>query len=195
MARQAEPARNGPRGSGEKTGGRNVPVRTFRPACREAERRSGLGLYMLPWSVWSSRAARNTRIERCRMVCTGSRKDFVSDCFHNGTKEQPSGNLRAAVFCQNFVKGSAGTRSADGADVVDGQQQSGAFAVALGAEQALVGADVGGKGAHAAGKSASPEQIRSSLRRRTRRAERARRARCRPGARARRRAGKTRRAC
>ena len=95
MARQAEPARNGPRGSGEKTGGRNVPVRTFCPACREAERRSGLGLYMFPWS---SQAARNTRIKRCRMVCTGSRKDFVSDCFHNGTKKQPSGNLRTAAF-------------------------------------------------------------------------------------------------
>lgn len=53
----------------------------------------------------------------------------------------------------------------------------------------------GRKGSACRGKSASPEQIRSFLRRRTRRAGRVRRARCRPGARARRRAGKTRRAC
>ena len=77
----------------------------------------------------------------------------------NGVKTQIGsitavrGEPRAAVF----VRGRG--PSADGADVVDGQQQSGAFAVALGAEQALVGADVGGKGAHAAGEPFLPDEF------------------------------------
>ena len=74
----------------------------------------------------------------------------------NQAEDEPVSYTHLDVYKR---QGSACTRSADGADVVDGQQQSGAFAVALGAEQALVGADVGGKGAHAAGKALLPNKF------------------------------------